>query len=79
MSDEPRNPLALVVGTLLILVGVLTALDRTGVLLWSHQRNLWPLVLIAIGLAQLTYTFDARPRRGFALLLLGFARWRRWV
>jgi predicted membrane protein len=71
MTEEPRNPLALVVGTVLIVVGVLTALDRTGLVLWSHQRNLWPLVLIAIGLAQLTYTYDARPRRGFALLLLG--------
>jgi len=71
MSEEPRNPLALVVGTVLIVVGVLAALDRTGVVAWSHQRNLWPLILIAIGLAQLTYTYDARPRRGFALILVG--------
>jgi predicted membrane protein len=71
MSEEPRNPLALVVGTVLIAVGVLAALDRTGVIAWSHQRNLWPLILIAIGLAQLTYTYDARPRRGFALTLVG--------
>jgi predicted membrane protein len=71
MNEEPRNPLALVVGTVLIAVGVLTALDRTGVVAWSHQRNLWPLILIAIGLAQLTYSYDARPRRGFALTLVG--------
>lgn len=71
MSEERRNPLGLVVGTVLIVVGVLTALDRTGVVAWSHQRNLWPLILIAIGLAQLTYTYDARPRRGFALTLVG--------
>jgi hypothetical protein len=70
-SPESRNPLALVVGTALIVVGVLTALDRTGVVAWTHQRNLWPLILIAIGLAQLTYTYDSRPRRGFSLTLVG--------
>jgi hypothetical protein len=71
MNEEPRNRVALVVGSLLIAVGVLVALDRTGVVVWTNRRNLWPIIFIAIGLAQLAYTYDSRPRRGFVFLLGG--------
>lgn len=71
MNEEPRNPVAMIVGSVLIVLGVLVALDRTGVIGWTNQRNLWPLIFIAIGLAQLAYTYDSRPRRGFVFLLGG--------
>lgn len=47
----------------LILAGVLLAMDRFGIIQVTHIRNLWPVMLIAVGMEKLylwTITQDRR-------------------
>jgi hypothetical protein len=44
-----------VVALVLIAAGVLLLLDNLGILWIDHVRNLWPLSLIAVGVAELIH------------------------
>jgi hypothetical protein len=73
MNDvEPRKG-NLVIGAMLVLVGVVILLDRTGTLHWNGQFTLWPLILGGIGLARFVQTPAGEPRQG--LVLMTAAAW----
>jgi hypothetical protein len=68
-----KGPGNIVIGVMLVLTGFAVVLDRSGVLHWSRQWTLWPLVLGGIGLANFLQSPPGRPRRG--LLFLTLAVW----
>jgi hypothetical protein len=73
MNDvEPRKG-NLVVGTMLVLVGLGIALERSGVIHWSSMWSLWPLILGGWGLAKFVQSPAGEPKEG--LVLMTFAAW----
>ncbi|RMH23403.1 MAG: hypothetical protein D6696_00575 [Acidobacteria bacterium] len=69
MAEERsiRGTPRIALGLLLIVFGVLLALDRLGFDdVWSY----WPVLLIALGIARLQGAGDARGRRAGAILLV---------
>jgi hypothetical protein len=58
---------------MLVLTGVAIVLDRGGVIHWSGQWTLWPLILGGIGLARFLQSIPGQPKQG--LLFLTAAVW----
>jgi hypothetical protein len=61
----------LIAGTMLVVVGGALALWNSGLLSAVDLQRSWPLVLIALALAQLAMTMRSPRLRGWGLLLLG--------
>jgi hypothetical protein len=60
-----------VAGTILVTAGGVLALGNSGILGGVDLQRSWPLVLIAMGLAELVITMRTARQTGWALLLLG--------
>jgi len=74
MNDvQTHNKGNIVIGGTLVLTGLAIILERTGVLHWSDQWTLWPLILGGIGLARLLQSIPGEPKQG--LLFLTAAAW----
>ena len=72
MEPQPRKG-NLVIGTMLVLVGLWIALDRSGVIHWSGMWSLWPLILGGIGLARFVQSPPGEPKEG--LVFMTAAAW----
>lgn len=74
MSDmDTRNGGNIVIGVMLVLVGAALTLDRAGVLHWTGQWSLWPLILGGIGVARFVGTPAGEPKQG--LIFMTAAAW----
>ena len=58
----------LVVGAMLVAVGAAIMADRAGLIHWTGQWSLWPLILGGIGLAMFIGSPAGGPRRGLLFL-----------
>ena len=61
----------LIAGTILVIAGGVLALGNSGIFGGVDLQRSWPLVLIAMGLAELVVTMRTPRQSGWALLLLG--------
>ena len=61
----------LIAGTILVAAGGVLALGNSGIFGAVELQRTWPLVLIAMGLAELVITMRTSRQSGWALLLLG--------
>ena len=61
----------LITGTILIMAGAALALGNTGLFKAVDLQRCWPVVLIALALAQLAMTMRSSRLKGWGLLLLG--------
>jgi Domain of unknown function (DUF5668) len=61
----------LIAGTILVLAGGALALGDSGLFATVELHRSWPLILIAMGLAELAITLRSRRQSGWGLLLLG--------
>ena len=61
----------LIAGTILIISGGALALGNSGLFNFVELQRSWPVVLIALALAQLAVTMRSPRLRGWGLLLLG--------
>ena len=73
MNDLEPGKGNIVVGVMLVLVGLVIALDRSGVIQWSGMWSMWPLILGGIGLARFISTPAGEPREG--LIFMTAAAW----
>jgi hypothetical protein len=73
MNDVEPGKGNIVVGVMLVLVGLVIALDRAGVIQWSGMWSMWPLILGGIGLARFISTPAGEPREG--LIFMTAAAW----
>jgi predicted membrane protein len=71
-SDRPAAHIAfrLVLGTGILLLGLLLTLDNFGLLEARRFIRLWPVLLIGLGLAKLSHGWNAATRSGAAFLIL---------
>ena len=60
-----------IAGTILVVAGGALALGNSGIFGAVELQRSWPLVLIAMGLAELVITMRTPRQRGWVLLLLG--------
>jgi Domain of unknown function (DUF5668) len=60
-----------IAGTILVIAGGVLALGNSGIFGAVELQRSWPLVLIAMGLAELVVTMRTSRQSGWALLLLG--------
>ena len=60
-----------IAGTILVVAGGALALGNSGILGNVELHRSWPLVLTAMGLAELVVTMRTPRQSGWALLLLG--------
>jgi len=84
MNDlEPRKG-NLIIGAMLVMLGLVLVLDRTGAVQWNGMWSLWPLILGGIGLARFVQTPPGEPKEGLvfmtaaAWLLASDAGWFAW-
>jgi hypothetical protein len=70
MNDVESGKGTLVVGAMLVVVGLVIALDRAGVLHWSGMWSLWPLILGGIGLAKFLQSPPGEPKEGLVFMTL---------
>lgn len=61
----------IVAGAILVTAGGVLALGNSGIFGGVDLQRSWPLVLIAMGLAELVVTMRTARQTGWALLLLG--------
>jgi hypothetical protein len=61
----------LIAGTILVIAGGALALGNSGVFGTIELQRSWPLVLTAMGLAELVVTIRSPRQSGWGLLLLG--------
>jgi hypothetical protein len=61
----------LIAGTILVVAGGALALGNSGLFATVELQRSWPLILIAMGLAELAVTMRSRRQSGWGLLLLG--------
>jgi hypothetical protein len=61
----------LIAGTILVISGGALALGNSGLIDFVELQRSWPVVLIALALAQLAVTMRSPRLRGWGLLLLG--------
>jgi hypothetical protein len=71
MDDVRPRSGNIVIGVMLVVVGLVVALDRAGLVAWEGRWTLWPVILIGLGLARFVSTPAGRPRQGLLLLLGG--------
>ena len=71
-SDRATGHIAfrLVLGTSILLLGLLLTLDNFGLLEARRFIRLWPVLLIGLGLAKLSHGWNAATRSGAAFLIL---------
>src|SRR6185503_3150547 len=71
-SDRAATHIAfrLVLGTSILLFGLLLTLDNFGLLEARRFIRLWPVLLIGLGLAKLSHGWNAATRSGAAFLIL---------
>lgn len=71
-SDRAAGHIAfrLVLGTGILLLGLLLTLDNFGLLEARQFIRLWPVLLIGLGLAKLSHGWNAATRSGAAFLIL---------
>ncbi len=60
-----------IAGTILVIAGAVLALGNSGMFVAVDLHRSWPLVLIAMGLAELVVTMRTARQSGWALLLFG--------
>jgi hypothetical protein len=60
-----------IAGTILVIAGGVLALGNSGIFGAVVLQRSWPLILIAMGLAELVVTMRTSRQSGWALLLLG--------
>jgi hypothetical protein len=65
------NTGGLLVGLLIMALGVGLLLDRTGIIAGFGWHNLWPCVLIGVGLIRLSFPRDDGRRDGGWMLFIG--------
>ena len=72
MNGRPPRPIGggIIVGVILILLGVVFALDSMGVLYAGDVLSWWPLILIALGLARMAQTRSREHRIGYGILII---------
>ncbi|MFI5179817.1 MAG: LiaI-LiaF-like domain-containing protein [Thermoanaerobaculia bacterium] len=70
-THQPASIGKLVFGVILAILGVLFTLDNFGLVEIRHIERLWPVILIALGAAQLAQNWRTRPFGGIVLLVLG--------
>lgn len=66
-----RSPAKLIAGIILVAIGILFGLDNLGLATVPDVTRLWPLILVAIGLAQIRGRFFTGSVAGHVLLGLG--------
>src|SRR6516165_1986494 len=66
-----RSDSRLVIGSALIIVGALLAIEEAGYLQFLDLNRTWPLIVIALAFVRLHATMSEPRQRGWALLLLG--------
>jgi hypothetical protein len=73
MESEAKMQLGgkVIAGTILVVAGGVLALGNSGPFGAIELQRSWPLVLIAMGLAELVVTMRTARQSGWALLLLG--------
>lgn len=73
MESQGKTRLAskIVAGSILVSAGGVLALGNSGIFGDVDLQRSWPLVLIAMGLAELVVTMRTSRQTGWALLLLG--------
>jgi hypothetical protein len=67
MTDQPRHRRdmgGMIVGLIIMLLGAALLLDRTGVIDGFDYVNVWPIVIIVIGLAKLSHRRPDGGREG---------------
>ncbi|MFN7917718.1 MAG: DUF5668 domain-containing protein [Vicinamibacterales bacterium] len=69
-GDDPRPVGAMVVGALLVAVGGALLAERTNLLPDNWRLSIWPVLLIAFGVARLAFP-SRRGRRGLFYVLAG--------
>jgi predicted membrane protein len=70
-SRPPASIGKLVFGVILAILGVLATLDNFGLMEIRHVERLWPVLLIALGAAQLAQNWRTRPFGGSVLVIIG--------
>jgi hypothetical protein len=82
MTDFDSRKGNIVIGGMLVFVGLALTLDRAGLIEWSGQWSLWPLILGGIGLALFVQSPPGGPKRGLVFMTGGawlFATDAGWV
>lgn len=72
MNGRPDRPLAggVIAGAILIVLGIVFALDSMGILYAGDLLSWWPLILIGIGLGRMFQTHSRDQRIGYAILIV---------
>lgn len=70
-SRPPASLGKLVFGVILAILGILATLDNFGLMEIRHVERLWPVILIALGAAQLAQNWRTRPFGGSVLVVIG--------
>jgi hypothetical protein len=70
-TRPPASAGKLIFGVVLAILGLLFTLDNFGLIEIRHIERLWPVILIAAGVASLTQNWRTRPFGGFVLVALG--------
>jgi hypothetical protein len=70
VNGRPRRPIGggMIVGIILILLGIVFALDSMGVLYAGDLFSWWPLILIGIGVTRMAQSRSPEQRIGFGIL-----------
>jgi hypothetical protein len=73
MESQAKMPVGskVIAGTILVVAGGVLALGNSGIFGAVELQRSWPLVLVAMGLAELVITMRTSHQSGWALLLLG--------
>ena len=74
MSDEPRRTVNIggaLVGLTMMAVGVALLLDQTGVVAGFRWTNIWPAVLIGLGLVRIAFPRTDGHRDGGWMVFIG--------
>ena len=73
MESQAKMPVGskVIAGTILVIAGGVLALGNSGIFGTVELQRSWPLVLVAMGLAELVITMRTSHQSGWALLLLG--------
>ena len=71
--DRPGGPLwaGIVAGLLIVGLGLVLLVDQTGLLGWRPSWSLWPLLIIAFGLARFAQPHADGSRDGGWVLFIG--------
>jgi hypothetical protein len=71
MRSQTANPVHIVVGGMLVLIGGVVLMQRAGLASWTADVSLWSVLLVGFGVAKLVESRAQSPRRGYIALLVG--------